>query len=174
MQPDTPGTPPFWTDMSTYWLDIKNSMGLDAMMEKNNFPSKVSSVHFLLWNVKSLCLLPLIIDLVGRPRSLNEGMQQVRCLGASFVQETGNGVPLGPGVERFLAFLTTPRAKETPSKRDWSAAAPLGCPTFPVETHGGGRHCTFWVSVPPTFLALRKVHQISEGRAAISRICMDR
>ena len=32
---------------------------------------------FLLWNIDALCFLPLIIDRGRRPRSLNEGMQQI-------------------------------------------------------------------------------------------------
>ena len=31
-------------------------------------------------------------------------------------------------------LLSPPRAKETPSKRDWSAAAAPGCPPFPVDS----------------------------------------
>ena len=34
MQPGTPGTPPFWIDVTTYLLDNTYSVSLDAMTEK--------------------------------------------------------------------------------------------------------------------------------------------
>ena len=96
MQPGTPGTPPFWNDISAYRLDITNSVSLVAVIEKNVFPSTfwIDSDPWNLgfWNVNAFCLLPLIIDRDGRPHSLNEGMQQAQCLGTSLVQEIGNSV----------------------------------------------------------------------------------
>ena len=152
-QPENPGTPPFWTEVSIYELPVKKDVSRFARMAKNIFPSTLSNEIVLklvdrlgipfLWCKYSFRLLPRGWNTPFRQTTFKSIHNRLGSSG--HILYTLYGMALGPGAEAVLAFLTT----SFTSPNDGSETSSCFSGAFTGSIRSQSPSASWWSSVSP-------------------------